>query len=75
MTTIFTEWQSYLRDVVPRNASHIQKEECRRAFYAGALASFALTLDAGSVEDEEVAAANLKRLQDEIRVVTKDLRL
>ena len=35
---IFDEWRSYDRDVVPSAASAIQREECRRAFYAGAWA-------------------------------------
>lgn len=31
-------WLSYRREVVPPQAGEVQVEECRRAFYAGALA-------------------------------------
>lgn len=30
------QWDSYSREVLPKNASTVQRWECRRAFYAGA---------------------------------------
>jgi len=33
-------WRAYERDVVPREASVIQRMECRQAFYAGAAIMF-----------------------------------
>ena len=44
MKTIFSEWQSFERDVVPAAAPAIQREEMRRAFYAGAQAMYALVM-------------------------------
>ena len=75
MKTIFEEWHSYERDVVPANAPNVQREECRRAFYAGAMASFTLTLEAVAHDDDDVCERNLIVLQTEIRSVTKDLRM
>lgn len=73
--TIFQEWQSYAREVVPPNAPEVQREECRRAFYAGAMAAFTLTLAACEPDDEAVCEANLKRLDSEIRSITGDLSM
>lgn len=33
-------WRSYSEKVLPFNASDIQRQECRRAFYAGASSLF-----------------------------------
>jgi hypothetical protein len=73
--TVFEEWRSYDRDVVPTDAPVVQREECRRAFYAGVMAGYALTMDAVAPMDEDRCAANLLRLDREIRSVTKDLRV
>ena len=37
---IAEEWERFRRDVVPAEASAVQVEECKRAFYAGATALF-----------------------------------
>jgi len=36
MMTIDQHWQSYRRDLIPKDASQVQITETRRAFYAGA---------------------------------------
>lgn len=38
MPKIADEWESYRKDVLPKCASSVQLQECRRAFYCGALA-------------------------------------
>lgn len=37
-TRLADEWDSYAREVLPSNASTVQRIECRRAFYSGAVA-------------------------------------
>jgi len=73
--TMFEEWQSYERDVVPSTAPDIQREECRRAFYAGAWACFCAVLAASEPADEDECERRLQALQDEIENVPKDLAL
>lgn len=33
-------WDGYARNVLPKDASDVQRTECRRAFYAGGIALF-----------------------------------
>lgn len=37
-TRLADQWESYAREVLPRNASTVHRWECRRAFYSGAVA-------------------------------------
>lgn len=49
-------WESYAARVLPQNASAIQVQECRRAFYAGAgalLAAIASVLGPGDEPTED----------------------
>ena len=75
MTTFFEEWKSYERDVVRAAAPPVQREECRRAFLAGAAIGYKLTLDATLPEDEAKCEANLLALEAEIHAFPKDLRM
>lgn len=73
--SVFEQWKSYEREIVPTKADAIQREECRRAFYAGAYASFWLVMAATEPESEDDCEANLQALQDEIEAMAKDLRV
>lgn len=75
MKTVFEQWKSYERSVVPPDAPPVQREECRRAFYAGAAATFGLVMAATDPENEDECAANLTALSDEIKSMPKDLRM
>lgn len=62
------EWESYRRDVMPKDAGHSQKLETRRAFYAGAAAFYKLVYGIGDrkvTEDQGVAV--LESLADELQ--------
>jgi hypothetical protein len=48
-TTLGEAWESYRKKVVPPTATSAQVYECRRAFYAGAIA--AMTLQIGVIAD------------------------
>lgn len=52
MNTIRDEWDSYLSDVVPKDADPIQVQETRRAFYAGARAMQGLLMVATTYSDD-----------------------
>lgn len=76
MRTLLEDWHSYDRQVVPRAAASVQREECRRAFYAGAHAMFILMCTATTVDDDEDAAERrLKTLEAEVLGILKDLRI
>lgn len=57
-TPLKDHWESYLNEVLPKNAPEIQKVECRRAFYAGALAIW-VTVISGVSEAEEITGSDL----------------
>jgi hypothetical protein len=42
LETLKEAWESYARDVLPMMASTVQRQETRRAFYAGAQAMMAV---------------------------------
>lgn len=71
---VFDAWQSYERNVVPPEASATQREECRRAFYAGALSGYGLTLAACTDDDENTCERNLTNLSAEINSILSDLK-
>ena len=58
-------WASYLAAVVPAGAGEAQREESKRAFYAGAAAMFGDMLNAAELE-EDAAAARLEALDREL---------
>jgi hypothetical protein len=72
---MFDEWKSYERDVVPAEANDVQREECRRAFYAGAWACFTAVLSATEPDDEDECERNLEALQAEIQNAPLDLAI
>ncbi len=52
--TIREGWTSYLAEVVPKGATPVQVEECRRAFYGGAAAMFRIVaIEIPSLPDED----------------------
>lgn len=75
MRSVFDLWKTYERDVLPKDAPMIQREECRRAFYAGAYGSFGLVMEATEPDSEDDCEANLQALQDEMQAMVKDLRV
>lgn len=64
--TIGEQWASYQAEVVPTVASDVQREECKRAFYAGANAMFSAVM-AAMAYDDTAAAARLQALDREMR--------
>jgi len=53
--TIISQWQSYEAQVLPKNCSFVQRQETRRAFYAGAASVLALMarLSEEDISEEE----------------------
>lgn len=73
--TVFEQWQSYEREVVPAGAPMVQREECRRAFYAGGQAVFGLVMAAVDPESSDECEDNLQALQAELQAMVADLRM
>ncbi len=60
------QWDSFARTVVPKDAPAVQKQEMRRAFYAGAQCllhsvMLALSADADPTEGDITMMADLER--------------
>lgn len=62
------QWLSYRNEVIPKNASLIQLQECRRAFYAGAQALLhtVLNLLEPCTEPTDADVAMLGRIEEEL---------
>lgn len=72
---LLVQWQAYLALVVPDDAADVQREETRRAFYAGAFAMYSLMLAAAEHDDEAVIEERLAALEAEARAIVDDLRI
>lgn len=57
---IAEQWDSYAREVLPRNAPTVQRWECRRSFYSGAAAMHTVMMASlspgGDVTDSDLNA-------------------
>jgi hypothetical protein len=71
----FEQWKQYEREVIPKEAPTVQREECRRAFYGGVAAGLELMIKATEHPDEDECVRQLEALTNEIQTVTKDLRM
>jgi hypothetical protein len=69
--TMFAAWQSYDAAIIPKAAPPVQHEECRRAFYAGAVAAYNLVMIACKAESDDAAEAQLYALGVEIRAINR----
>lgn len=72
---IDTAWRSYAEQVIPMNAPDIQRQECRRAFYAGAASVFSgimTMLDPGA-EPTDADLEKMSALEDELNQYAKSL--
>jgi hypothetical protein len=68
LKNLLNEWEGFEKNVVPRNAPSVQRQEMRRAFYAGASAMFGLitNLDVENLGEKESAKV-LDNLQSELQ--------
>ena len=68
---ILEGWNSYRRSVIPLAAPAVQIEECRRAFYSGAMILFASIMEIldpeGDGEPTDKDMAQMKAIHDEIQ--------
>jgi len=60
-------WKSYESKVVPAEAGDVQRQECRRAFMAGALFVLLAIDELGALGDE-AAIAGLQALHQELQL-------
>jgi hypothetical protein len=63
--SISDEWTRFAGNVIPLDASDIQRTEMRRAFYAGAIALIDITSAIAEIPDENTGVRILERLHVE----------
>jgi hypothetical protein len=68
MRTIAAQWSLFEQLVVPKNAHSTQRQEMRRAFYAGAEAMLRLQYEIGGADvSEDAGVALMEGWHDECR--------
>lgn len=68
MSLIKGEWESYRDEVMSRDSPDIQKAECRRAFYGGAMSALNKIVERlAGIPGEHVSKIGLKEL-DKIHI-------
>lgn len=72
MKTIADVYGSFAEQVVPKDAPPVQRQETRRAFYAGAAALYEVLSSIPDNLVESGAAAVEKELQDFAKAVSAD---
>lgn len=65
MRTVLAWWKDYEAKVVPKDAGPTQREECRRAFYAGAAAASEIQMSVAHLSDD-AGVAVLEGLRQEL---------
>lgn len=53
-TSILNHWEHYEKNVVPKSASAMQRQELRRAFYTGILAIIKMQIKLGNPDTDEI---------------------
>lgn len=72
--SVANAWNAFAAAVLPVNASQLQREEMRKAFFGGFSECFAIVQHVSEKLPEEEAAALLGRLNDELADFVKRLR-
>lgn len=72
MNTIRDQWESYAREVLPKDAGPVQVQETRRAFYAGARAMQGLHMVITTYSDE-AAEQMLQGFEEELAAFGKSV--
>jgi len=74
MRTVQAEFLSYKNAVIPKDASSIQVEECRRAFYAGAVSMMKIMTSIGEPGVSERAGIEIiNGINSELAEFIKDI--
>lgn len=70
-------WDRYLIEVIPPTAGEVQKEESRRAFYAGAVHLFATVMEMMTPGKEctEEDVKNMNSIHDELVDFKEEMKL
>lgn len=73
--SIAADWESFSKAVLdPIHAPAVQREEMRKAFYAGAATMFTLVNEAAVDPDEDVCVQHMKVLSQELDAFAQSLR-
>lgn len=67
MRSIQEQWDDFSKNIIPRGAGEIQRDECKKSFYAGALTMIeAMGEIATAGLSEQAEEATINGLQSEI---------
>ena len=72
MKTIKDAWESY-RSILPRHASDVQIQECRRAFFAGTWALLQLQIHYMAAQEDTKAFDIITAWSEECKQFAKDV--
>jgi hypothetical protein len=68
------EWESFERDVVPADAPSVQRQEMRRAFYAGARGLLRIQLDEFAAMSEDEAERGMQAIDEELQQFVRSVK-
>lgn len=75
LNTLQAKWESYLKEVLPKDASSTQIIETKRGFYAGALSLFNLQMSITEGLTEEAEEAMMSGWSDELAQFAAAIKL
>ena len=75
MRTIAQQWTQFADGVLPPNAHAVQRQEMRRAFYAGFFGALMAGIEMAdeSKDNDDIGATMIQRLHEECRAFAKDV--
>ena len=74
MKTLLDEWNDFANSVLPPDCSRVQRQEMRRAFYAGAKVMLGLMSDLADEFDEDAGAQQVEKLNQELSRFNDDVQ-
>jgi len=75
MNTIQEQWEKFSKLTIAKDAPDIQKQETRRAFYAGVEGLLRIQFNiAESSMSEDAAVAIFQEIEDELHMFAQDMR-
>ena len=72
MTTLKESFKSYDRNVIPKDAKEVQRNETEKAFYAGAISVFSLMISDKDENDIDAINNELEAYFESIKHKLKD---
>ncbi len=75
MKDIESYYESYSKDVIPKDAGPTQLSETRAAFYCGAIAMFEMMNEVGDLHDMGEAMKALDEINAEVKAFIEEMKM